>query len=336
MCQPILGIDVSKESLDVCLILGNLSRSSVFENNSPGHKQLISWLEKNCGYEQVHACMEATGMYAFPLAEALYTAGLRVSVVNPARICAYAKSLLARNKTDRLDATIIADFCRTQSPPTWHPPREELLNLQSLVRLLADLNATRQAELNRLKSGVRSADVVLVLEDLICFLNDQIKDVEQLFRSLFIQNDDLARKKQLLLSIPGIGEKTAHTILGEILYLDSFEDARQVAAYAGLNPKQRLSGKMKGHCSISKTGNAHLRKALYFPAISARRFNPLIQEFCTRLEENGLAPMEVIVAAMRKLLHIAFGVLKNDCPFDPNYEQSLRDPQFIPVFQLDF
>lgn len=336
MRQPILGIDVSKESLDVCLIFGDLCQSSVFENNFTGHKQLICWLEKNCNQQRVHACMEATGMYAFPLAEALHTAGQLVSMVNPARISAYAKSLLARNKTDRLDAVIIADFCRTQSPPEWHPPREELRELQALVRLLEDLTATRQAEVNRLKSGVRSADVAHVLEDHIRYLDDQIKRVEQLIGSHFDQNDDLARKKQLLLSIPGIGEKTAHTILGEILYLDSFEDARQVAAFAGLNPKQRLSGKMKGHCSISKTGNAHLRKALYFPAIAARRYNPVIQEFCTRLEKNGLAPMEVIVAAMRKLLHIAFGVLKNARPFDPNYEQSLRGTLFIPVFLLDF
>ena len=336
MRQPILGIDVSKESLDVHLIFGDLGQSSVFENNFAGHKQLICWLEKTCNQMQVHACMEATGMYAFPVAETLYSSGHQVSVVNPARISAYAKSLLARNKTDHLDAIIIADFCRTQSPYEWHPPQEELRELQALVRLLDDLAATRQAEVNRLKSGIRSADVVLVLDNHIHYLEDQIKCVEQLIRSHFDQNDNLARKKQLLLSIPGIGEKTAHTILGEILYLDSFEDARQVAAYAGLNPKQKLSGKMKGHCSISKTGNSHLKKALYFPAIPARRYNPVIQEFCSRMEENGLASMEVIVAAMRKLLHIAFGVLKNDCPFDPNYEQCLRKATFTHVFLLDF
>jgi hypothetical protein len=83
---------------------------------------------------------------------------------------------------------------------------------------------------------------------------------------------------------------------------------------------------MKGRSPISKTGNPHLRKALYFPAIVARRYNSVIHQFCARLEENGLVPMEVIIAAMRKLLLIAFGVLKNDCPFDPNYGQVLSQP----------
>ncbi len=138
MSLPILGIDVSKESLDVCLIIENQSKDAVFDNNHTGHKRLISWLDQHS--DQVHACMEATGMYAFPVAEVLYNTHHRVSLVNPARIKAYSTSLLTRNKTDRLDAAIIADFCRTQSPPEWHPPREELRDLQALVRLLEDLD----------------------------------------------------------------------------------------------------------------------------------------------------------------------------------------------------
>jgi transposase len=329
MNHPILGIDVSKESLDVHLLTANGKTQAVFDNHCSGHKQLLRWLKKRCGQEQVHACMEATGMYAFPVAEALHAAGQRVSMVNPARISAYARSLLVRNKTDRLDAAIIADFCRTQSPPAWTPPQEQLRELQALVRLLDDLVTTRQAEINRFKSGVRSAHVARILEDHIHYLDDQIKQVEQLIKTHIAQDADLRRKKQLLLSIPGIGEKTAHIILGEILYLDSFQHAKQVVAFAGLNPKQRLSGKLKGRSPISKTGNAHLRKALYFPAVVAKRCNPIVRRFCARLEENGSTPMEAVVAGMRKLLHIAFGVLKNDCPFDPDYEQ--RFTQSLPI-----
>jgi len=333
MNKPILGIDVSKESLDVHLIFRNQSKSAVFENSPIGHKRLICWLKRRCGQEQVHACMEATGMYAFPIAERLYEAKQQVSVINPARISAYAKSQLARNKTDQIDAAIIADFCRTQTPSAWHPPREGLRELQALVRLLEDLTATRQAEINRLKSGVRSADVARILEEHICYLDDQIKGIEQIIKTHITHDADLRRKKQLLLSIPGIGEKTAHIILGEILYFDSFENAKQVVAFAGLNPRQRLSGKMKGRSPISKTGNAHLRKALYFPAISAKKHNPVVRQFCARLEENGLTSMEMIVAGMRKLLHIAFGVLKNDCPFDPNYAQyHPQSHQILPIF----
>jgi transposase len=316
--QAILGIDVSKDSLDVHLILTTGSEYGTFGNNDKGHHRLINWLE--------------TGMYAFPVAEALYAARQQVSVVNPARISAYARSLIARNKTDRFDAASIADFCRTQSLPEWHPPREELRELQALVRLLEDLTGTRQAESNRLKNGVRSAHVAHILQDHICYLDNQIKHIEQLIQLHVDLDDDLARKKQLLLSIPGIGEKTAHILLGEILYFDSFESAKQVAAFAGLNPKQRLSGKMKGRSAISKIGNAHLRKALYFPAIVARKHNPLIRDFCARMQENRLVSKEVVVAGMRKLLHISFGVLKNDCPFDPHYElRFIETSTFLPI-----
>jgi transposase len=278
MNSPILGIDVSKDSLVVQLIIADTSQQAAFENTPKGHKRLVRWLQKRCGGNQVHVCLEATGQDAFPVAEVLYTADHLVSLVNPSRISAYARSLLGSNKTDRLDAAIIADFCRTPSPPALHPPREELRELQALVRLLEDLNTTRQAEINRLKSGIRSADVVRILEE-------------------------------------------------HLAYLDSFQDAKQVVAYAGLNPRQRLSGKLKGRSPISKTGNPQLRKALYFPAMTAKKRNPVVHQFCVRLEDNGLLPMQVIIAGMRKLLHIAFGVLKNDCPFDPNYEQSPSQSQ---------
>jgi transposase len=197
---------------------------------------------------------------------------------------------------------------------------------------LEDLNATRQADINRLKRGIRSAIAAPILEDHINYLDDQIQLLEQLIKTHIAQDDDLHRKKELVLSIPGIGEQTAHTLLGELLYPDSFQNAKQLAAYAGLNPRQRRSGKLKGRSPISKTGNSQLRKALYFPAIVAKGCNPIVQRFCARLEENGLVPMQVITASMRKLLHIAFGVVKNDCLFDPHYEQSVSNSQQIPLF----
>ncbi len=192
--------------------------------------------------------------------------------------------------------------------------------------------ATRQAEINRLKSGVRSTDVAHVLEDLIDYLDNQIKRVEQLIKSLIDRDDDLSHAKSFYSSVfLGLVKKQLTRSLGNSFSWIPFENARQVAAYAGLNPRQRLSGKFKGHSSISKTGNAHLRKAMYFPAIVAKGCNPVIRDFCARMKDNGLVPMEVIVAAMRKLLHMAFGVLKNDAPFDPLHEMGLQDSLHIPV-----
>ena len=144
MSNPILGIDVSKETLDVNLLAGDSSTYAVFSNDIVGHKRLQGWLKKRDKGKQSHTCMEATGMYAIPIAEALHRAGYKVSVVNPLRISAYAKSQLARNKTDKLDSALIADFCRTQIPPIWTPPEPEFVELQALVRLLDDLKSIQK------------------------------------------------------------------------------------------------------------------------------------------------------------------------------------------------
>lgn len=124
----------------------------------------------------------------------------------------------------------------------------------------------------------------------------------------------------LLVTIPGIGKLTAAKLLGEIRNILDFQSARQLAAYAGLTPQNFLSGtSVHKKTRLSKTGNANLRNILYMPAIVAKRYNPIVRSFCERLSCSGLKPMEVIGAAMRKLLHLAYGILKSGRPFDPDY-----------------
>ncbi len=326
MSKDILGIDVSKETLDVCLLKDERSLYAVFDNDGIGHRKLLRWLNKRIAGQKVHTCLEATGMYAFPIAEALHQSGVQVSLVNPARISAYAKSQLVRNKTDKLDAGLIADFCRTQNPPVWTPPGPEFNELQALIRLLEDLQNIKQAEVNRLKSGVRSKTVVESLARHIDYLDTEMEGLKKQINDHIDNHPKLKRQKDWLVSITGIGDLTACKLLGEVPDFLVFENTRQLDAFAGLNPKQRRSGKMKGRSPISKTGNAHLRKALYMPALVARRHNPVVREFCHRLEDNGKVPMEVVVAAMRKLLHLAYGVIKNDQPFNPSYEHERESP----------
>ena len=130
----------------------------------------------------------------------------------------------------------------------------------------------------------------------------------------------MLRRQKLLVSIKGIGFITAAKLLGEIRDIRAFQSASQLAAYAGLTPKNAVSGSsVRKKTVISKTGNAHIRKLLFLPAVTARNWNPIVKEFCDRLAQNGLSPMEVVCAAMRKLLHLVFGVLKSGLPFDPNY-----------------
>jgi transposase len=319
MDTSILGIDISKAKFDVMLLHEGQSIHEVFANTPKGFGKLRHWLKKQ-GVKQLHACMEATGTYGDDLAEYLYQQGWAVSVVNPSRIKSYAQSQLRRNKTDKSDAAVIADFCRTQQPDLWSPPDPAVRELRGLVRYLEDLHHMRTQQLNRLKAEPGSRTVSRNLRKHITFLDRQIQEVEDLIRQHIDQHPDLKHQKELLTSIPGIGDTTASSLLAEIGDWRSFPAARQLAAFAGLTPGQHQSGSsVRSRSHLTKVGNPHLRRILYLPALTARRYNPIIKPFCDNLSLHDKSKMVVIGAAMRKLLHIAFGVLKSDLPFDPHY-----------------
>ena len=314
-----VGIDVAKDSLDACLLVQEQLRHRQFSNGPEGYRALDHWLKQQAALP-LAVCLEATGQYGEPVAEFLHQRGHMVSVVNPARIKAFGQSQLRRNKTDKADAELIAQFCASQRPMPWTPPPAHRRDLQALVRHLEDLQVMRQQEGNRLQSGVRTALVLADLQEHVRYLDQQIEKVKRAMQDLIECHPDLHRQQALLVSIPGIGLLTAAKLLGEIRAVGEFESARQLAAYAGLTPRNFLSGSSVHKKSrLSKTGNAHLRKILYMPAVSARRWNPIIHAFCLRLSASGLTALQQIGAAMRKLLHLIFGILKSGKPFDPHY-----------------
>jgi transposase len=312
MSRICLGIDVSKKSLDAALIFNGKTLSKQFKNSEQGFKLLAAWL-KSLHIESVHACLEATGAYSEAVALFLHERGHRVSMVNPLRIKGYAQSNLQRNKTDQTDARLIASFCLTQEPSEWVPASPQIKHLQALIRRVEVVEEMLQAEENRLANAAK--EVRLSIERLINLLKDEIRELERQIKEHINQNPDLKEQSQLLQTIPGIGERTANLLLSEIEF-ERFESARQIAAQAGVTPRRRQSGTSLKQTALSKLGNARLRKSLYFPAIVARQHNEIIKEFAERLKKRGKTPMQVVCAAMRKLLHIAFGVLKHKRPFD--------------------
>jgi transposase len=317
--NSVLGIDVSKDSLDVVLISGNRQVHKVFSNNSLGNKHLYNWLAAHRA-DQPHVCLEATGQYGEEVAEFLYQSGYPVSVVNPARIKRYGESKLHRNKTDKADAALIAEFCKKEKPHLWKPLPAEVQHLRALVRRLDDLQSTYQQERNRSLSGEKNAWVLEDLRSHLSYLQERILASRRAIQQHIEEHASLASQQALLVSIPGIGKLTAARLLAEIGDISAFEDAPQLAAYAGLNPKGSQSGSsVRKKTRISKEGRAFLRYILYMPAIVALKHNPIIMEFCQRLADRRLAKMAIVVAAMRKLLHLVFGVLKNNRPFDPDY-----------------
>ena len=203
--QASLGIDVAKAQFDVALLCeGKLSQSTC-SMNAQGFAALGLWIHKQGG-EQVHACLEATGEYGAALALSLYESGHLVSIVNPARIAAYAKSRLARTKTDKADAALIAHFCHTQQPLLWAPPAPEVRELQALVRRVEMLQEMAQQERNRQQSGIRSAAVLASLQATRAFLSEEMaklqQQIQQQIQQQVEQSAELTGQQQLLRSIP--------------------------------------------------------------------------------------------------------------------------------------
>ena len=314
--DTVLGIDIAKAKFVVTLLTAEGKRRRKSCPNTPaGFAELAAWLTRH-NVARVHACLEATGTYGDALATWLADAGHRVSVVNPAVIHAYARTRLTRSKTDQIDADLIADFTATQAPSPWTPPAPEIRQLQALVRRLDALHGMHTQEANRLTAGVVVADVRASIDAVLASLDTQITHVQQLIRDHLDRHPGLRAQRDLLTTIPGIGETTAAVLIAE-LFDKPYTSARQAAAFAGLVPRLVESGTLRGRARLSKVGPGRLRKALYFPAVTALRCNPTIRGVCDRLRAAGKPPMVIIGAAMRKLIHLAYGVLKSQRAYQP-------------------
>jgi transposase len=324
--QMYVGIDVSKETLDVSLRWDAKNQShKVFENNSSGISQLIKWLVKQKAV-RIHACLEATGQYGDEVAERLHQQTYAVSVVNPLCTKSYARARLVRNQTDKVDAGLLAEYCEQQKPRLWVPPTPLQKTLRGLSRRIDDLEVMRQAERNRLKAS-KSLNETLrqSLQTVIDCLTQELLAAKKALSQLLAQDPELLRQKKLLMSIKGVGELTAVRFLAELGDLRAFADARQLAAFLGLTPEFKTSGKsVHSKPRMSKRGNANVRKMLYMPAVSAKNTNPIVREFCARLALSRKCDMSLIGAAMHKLAHLMFGVVHSGIPFDPDY---LKIPQ---------
>jgi transposase len=311
-----LGIDVSKSQLHMVLLQNEkpAARKAV-NNNAHGFEQLASWLKnRKCG--DLHACLEATGIYGEAIAEYLHDQGHTVSVVNPVQIKAYGRSAMVRTKTDDVDALIIAEFCKAQRPLAWAPAPLEIRKLRALVRRRETLSEMITAETNRLESAL-STEVRNSITSHIEFLKRSLKELEDEMKDHLNSHPAVRDVVDKLDEIPGFGPLTAMKVVAETNGFSVCETSRQIVAYAGLNPRHYQSGNVSRRGRISKVGNASLRKALYFAALSAKRHSQYFRPFVERLEAAGKRPKVIITAIMRKLLVLAHALVSNGSRFNP-------------------
>jgi transposase len=315
--MDILGIDLAKLTFDATVqTTTGVQHYQAFPNTSDGFTHLAAWLTQH-GVTQVHACMEATNIYWEALATWLHGQGHTVSVVNPARIKGYAQATMQRNKTDKLDSAVIAAFCATHHPTAWQPLTEAQRRLRALVRHRDDLLQTRLQQENR-KRDATDALVVESLEAVLKAIATQLAQVEHQIKEHLAAHAELRTNVAVLTTIVGIGLVTATKLLAEFAAMDQYESAKAAAADTGVTPSHYESGtSVRRRPRMSKMGNANLRAALYFPAITAIRCCPAFKAFADRLAAKGKPKKVIIGAVMRKMVHVVYGVLKHQTPYDP-------------------
>lgn len=320
----VVGIDIASESFAVCLLDTSTHRKE-FENAHPGFVACHDWLtELGVLATETLVVMEATGVYWEAVALFLHHQGYSVSVINPAQVKYFARSILQRGKSDEQDAELLAQFGQRMHPRLWEPPSAISEELQALMRHRDAYIAMLTQERNRLhaleRSALRSERTIAVARRTIDFLRKQIKELDASFNDTIRRDDNWKRLLELLQTVPGIGLVTAAVLLTETGALAAFHSARQLTAYAGIAPIPYSSGtSVHKQPHISKIGNPRLRQAFYMAALSSVRFNPRVRTFYLRLVAKGKPKKVILIAIARKLLVWSFAICKSEQPFTPDY-----------------
>jgi transposase len=324
MKQPSIvraGLDVGAAELVVALLRdGQLENPCTLPNTPAGHRQLIRLLTRRGATARV--CLEATGVYSLRLALALQRAErIEVMVVNPRTIKDFQRARLTRAKTDKVDALGILEFLQRMEFVPWTPPAEAVLALQQLGRRMVQLRGELTREQARLHAIAFTPDRAgLIAADLkanIRHLQKRLKALQQSAAELAAHEPGLATQVERLCTVPGIGRLSALRLLGELLVLPRDLKAKQWVAHAGLDPRPRQSGSTDAPRHISRTGNRHLRLALFMPALVAIQRSPQIQAAYESLLARGKKKKVALIAIMRRLLHSIWGMLHHQQPFNP-------------------
>lgn len=324
-----LGIDVSKKTLDLCLLREGVKgriKTRKLKNNRDAANTVIAWLHKhNCAPEITHVVMESTGVYHEELSYGLYNLGIKVSLANPHRSREFARGMDIITKNDKVDAYVLACYGALKNPEAWLPPTEEIRHLSSLLRRRDTLVTDTTREKNRLEKANSThtpSDVIESIERMLCYLNEEKIKLSFAIEQYIELHPDLKKDLALLTSIKSVGIQLGVNML-VILRSRKFRSAEQAAAFLGVIPVKKRSGtSVRGEAKLSKIGPPEIRAKLYLAALCGIRYNPTMKTLYERLCQRGKAKMCAIGALMRKLVHWCYGVLHTQLPFDAEYLSS--------------
>ena len=332
----IIGIDVGKMSLD-CAWLRDLDQDKPkrkkVENSPQGFKSMLTWAQDVSGLaaSELSFMVEPTGIYHEFLVQFLYQHQATIYLVNPSMVRKFAAGMGILSKNDLIDADMLTRYglLRRNLLP-YQPEAQEISDLKSLLNRLDTLERDLRRELNRQEKVSKSSTIHRLekqsIQRTVRYLETEIKRFKKHIGEAIKSTASLQKDYELLLTIPGIGARTAWSML-VILRSRRFASAPEVASYLGLNPIEKqlqdsascrsLSGTTRyRRPRLSKAGNGRFRQALYFPAMVATRKNPDIKAQYDRLLAADKSKMCALGAAMRKLVHICYGVLKHQRPYE--------------------
>lgn len=308
--QVFVGIDVSKAMLDVCVLpTGEAFRVS---NSAAGIAELAGKLQP---LSPERVVMEATGGYEKEAAFTLYLAGLKVCVVNPRQVKSFAKADGQLAKTDRIDAGTIAKFGERMRPEVREIVGEELSELDVLVTRRRQLVQIITAEKNRMATS--AASMRPRIQAHIDWMEQEIKTITQTLEEAIGKSPVWQEQVALYTTMPGIGDKTAHSLIAELPELEALLP-KKVTALVGVAAYARDSGVFKGQRRISG-GRASVRCALYMATLSAIRWNPVIKAHYTQLRARGKPFKVAMIACLRKLLVILSAMARTRMPWNPTF-----------------
>ncbi len=309
-----VGIDISKATFD---IHGHEIGEEELINDKNGYKRLLGQLDEgSC------CVMEATAGYHHKLAKFLYENDKMVSVLNPLIVKRYGQMKLKLNKNDKADAKLIADYATDHGVPLWEPlPAyiEECRSMQASVSMFTKQKTQLKNRLEFLASrNEKTGAVVRSVKRQLKSLQKEIKQLESDMMKILKQHDQ--ELVTCLMSIPGIGPKSAMFLIAHTNGMRDFQSARQVISFLGLAPMERTSGSsIRGTSRISHRGNPKLRSIMFLASFTAHKHNPQCKALFGRLVAKGKSPKLALVAVANKLLKQAFAISKSRIPYDPAY-----------------
>ena len=308
----VVGIDVAKHKLDGFADLPGTGRSFSFANDDAGRAALVAELRR---LDAALVCVEATGRHHRRLVADLLDAGIPVAVANPQRVREYARSTGRLEKTDPIDARVLAEFARAVPPRVEGKPREKQAELRDLVSRRRALVQVRVAEKNRLADDAPKLARSQAAK-LLRLVEQQVEDLDRAIAKLVESDDEWDNRAGLIATVKGIGQSTANQLVAELPELGTLGRG-QIAKLVGVAPLNCDSGKRRGPRRI-RGGRHDVRLTLYMGAFNACLHNPRFKAFAERLKKAGKPFKVIVTAAMRKLLVILNQMVKTNTKWNPD------------------